>query len=288
LLLAAWRGRLPWSRATWLGLVLLIAAGVSVTALMVREHRTAETLGGRTYLDNFAVAATTFQSSYLRGLQMAIRDVGRVVIPGMFKSYGPEGQWLNVNMVVYLLLFVLLTWGWVRWVRQEADFLAWTLPFYFAVCTAYAMDSGARFLLPMAPVLFVCLWFALDRLEDRRFAILSVMVVLHLGAAVGYWLAVELPWARELDRQWPSIDRLAAEIQADPGPVLIDNSLSDQGFQLRLALDRPVEENPDNAEVRRGAKWIVEPAGRPVFAGFVVHRTVGQYELLRSSAPGGP
>jgi hypothetical protein len=112
--------------------------------------------------------------------------------------------------------------------------------------------------------------------------------VLHLGAAVGYWLAVELPWARELDRQWPSIDRLAAEIQADPGPVLIDNSLSDQGFQLRLALDRPVEENPDKAEVRRGAKWIVEPAGRPVFAGFVVHRTVGQYELLRRSAPGGP
>ena len=286
LLLAARRGRLPWPRAAWLGLLLLTVASVSVTVLMVpREHWTAKTMGERTYLDNFAVAATSFQASYLHGLQLTIRDVGRVAIPGMFKNYDREGKWLNVNMAIYLSFFALLTWGWVRWVRQEADPLAWTLPFYLALCTAYAMESEGRFLVPMAPALFVCLWFALDRLGDRRFPILAMMIVLHLGITVGYWLAVDLPRARELDRQWPSIDRLAAEIQTDPGPILIDNTLFNQGFLLQLALDRPAAENPAKREIRRGAAWIVMPAGQPVFPGFVVRCTVGPNQLLHRSAP---
>jgi hypothetical protein len=220
ILLAAWRGQFPWRRAVAVSLLLAVTAAAVVGGVIVREHMTAALIGGQTYLDIFKAKAATGVSGYLNGLQICIADAGRDMIPGMLKSYGSPGKWLNINLLLlYLPLFVLLAWGWTRWVRRQTDPLAWSVPLYLTVLIAYWGDSGGRYCLPLLPALWVCLWFALERLGNQRFRILAVLWGLHVAAALGYWLGVDLPWARAINRQWPLVERVVAEVRSEPGPM---------------------------------------------------------------------
>jgi hypothetical protein len=287
MLLAAWRGQFPWRRAVAVSLLLSVTAVAAVGAVMARELLTAAQVGGQTYLDVFKVKGTTGASGYLHGLQIWIVDVGRDMIPGMLKSYGPPGKWLNINLLLfYLPLFVLLVLGWTRWVRRQADPLAWTMPLYLAVLIAYWGESGGRYCLPLLPALWACLWFALERFGDRRFRLLAVLWGLHVAVALGYWLAIDLPWARQVNRQWPVVGRVVAEVRTDPGPLATDASLSDFAPMLELALDRQVEESFDDPKVRDKMQWLLVRADQPATKAFLLHCKLGPYHLLhRSGSP---
>jgi hypothetical protein len=256
-LIAARRGRTSWPRAAVAALSIALATALPVTWFVSHERRTAAELNGRTYVDEFRDAARTPLASCSSGLQMCISDVGRVCIPGLFKSHGIVGDWANLNMLIHLPFFVLICCGWLAWNRRQCDPLAWFMPFYFVLIAAHAVDTGARLMLPLLPPLLVCLWFALRRIGRRRQLVFGTCLALQFIVGGGYWLIYDLPRARKFDACWSDIDRLAAVIRSDPGPVLAIELADDLCLMLELALDRSVMREPD--ETSEPARWLVAP-----------------------------
>jgi hypothetical protein len=281
MLAAARRGMVSWRRTVAMSLLAAAVAVPAVAVVMLRERATAHATGEHTYLD---VLAATQSGRLLRGPWLTISEIGRVTIPGMLKSYNRHRQWLDVNMFVYVPFFALLAAGWLRWVRRQADPFAWTLPCYATILTICAWDAGGRYWIPMIPALVTCAWFAAERLQDRRLPLLRAAWAAHVAAAAIYWLAIDLPATRQLNRQWPTVDAMAAQIPADSGPIAASESLKDLRIMLALTLDRRVARNADDAEVQRRAEWIVTAADAPPPAGFAEVSRSGGYCLFHRQA----
>jgi hypothetical protein len=246
--------------------VIAASAGIPVGLFVLHERVLVAEMGGRSYLDEFDSAARSPLESYSRGAQLCVSDVGRVCIPGLFKSHGTPGDWTDVNMLIHVPFFVLVCYGWSRWVRRQNDLFAWYAPFYLLLITAHAMDTGARLLLPVLPALFVSLWFAAERIGDRRQYVVAACLSLQLVVAGSYWLGVDLPRARRYDRLWPAVDELAVRIMSEPGPVAASRLDGDVQLMLEVALDRPVSWSEDRLKT---ARWCVTGRGANGPEGFV-------------------
>jgi hypothetical protein len=256
--IAAWIfcSRPPWRRAVVASLVLGAAAALPVALFVLHERLTAAELGGRTYVDEFHEAAQTPLASWAAGVQMCISDIGRVCIPGLFKSHGTPGDWTDPNMLIHVPFLALICYGWRRWTVEQQDPLAWYMPFYFILIAAHAIDTGARLMLPLLPALLVCIWFALRAAASWRRIVFAACLVLQLLAGGGYWLIHDLPQARELHRHWAEIDEVVALLRADPGASVESELPSELHLMLQLALDRPVPQRQPSGSAR--ADWIVE------------------------------
>jgi hypothetical protein len=278
LLGAAGRGRrssgteaytITWPRAIAAGLLIAAAAAITVGAVLLREHAAAERAGAETYLSSLeTVRGTSALDGLGPWLALVVSDVGRITVPFMFKCYGDIGAWCDVNMAVYVPVFVLLLSGWLRWMRRGDDPLAWSLPFYFAVLTYFRWESGARWWIPMTPAFFMCLWFALERCGRWRLDVFRVLWLLHIVAALAYWLFSDLPHNRGVDQYWPAVRGLAQGITSDRDHVVIDARLADVGALLTLDLDRHVNEWSVDAPLPDAAKWLILPADQQPPAGF--------------------
>ena len=151
LVVGAWRRQIRWPRALALTLLLGLVSAATVAALIAREHAMAAQSGTQTYVGLLKASASGLSVTYPRGLQWLIAGIGRDMIPGMLKTYGPAGKWLNINMALHIPLFALLLLGWTRWVRRPADPFAWALPVYVAVLVAYSGEYGVRYCVPLLP-----------------------------------------------------------------------------------------------------------------------------------------
>ncbi|HVC93506.1 MAG TPA: hypothetical protein VND64_07430 [Pirellulales bacterium] len=269
-LLHVLRGTAPWRRAVVASLVVGAAAALPVALFVSHERVMAAELGGRTYFDEFRDAARTPLSSWSAGLQMCVSDIGRVCVPGLFKSHRTPGDWTDVNMLVHAPFFVMICYGWLRWTREQNDPFAWYMPFYFLLIAAHAMDTGARLMLPLLPALLVCAWFALQGIGRRRQVIFGVCLALQLLVASGYWLAFDLPRARKLHMQWAEIDQFVLPIQADPGTVLAWEMSDEMYVMLALALDRHVFRSGEPGAAQ--ARWLVAARDHDLPAGLVPHQ----------------
>lgn len=229
-----------WRRAAIASLVVGIAASAPVAAFVAHERSLAAELGGRSYADEFHDAARSPLESYSRGAQLCVSDIGRVCIPGFFKSHGIPGDWSDPNMLIHLPFFALVCFGWLRWRRHGNDLYQWYVPFYVLLIAAHAMDTGARLLLPLLPALLMCVWFGLPPTGARRQAVIGVALAVQLVVAVSYWLAVDLPRVRRYDQQWPAIDDLARDLADEKSPRLGADVPHELKLMLELALDRPV------------------------------------------------
>jgi hypothetical protein len=270
---------ISWRSALFAGLLISAAAAVTVGVFMLRERTVAEPLGGETYenaLDSKRGAESL--AGYGPWFALCASDIGRITVPFMFKCYGPVGAWWDVNMLVYLPVVVLLLYGYGRWLRRGDDPLAWSLPFYLAVLTWFRCESGARWWLPMSPAWFMCLWFALERCRRRR-EIFRVAWILHVLAALAYWLGSDLPHTRAVNQDWPAVRSLADQISPDRDRVAIDDSLADPGALLTLALDRHVKEFAATDPIPATARWLILPIGRRPPPEFVPRASVGRFAL---------
>ena len=247
--------RMPRGRAIAASLVIGVAAALPVGLFVMHERISAAELGGRTYVDEFQDAAQTPLSSWSAGVQMCISDIGRVCIPGLFKSHGTPGDWTDPNMLIHLPFFALVCYGWRRWMLERHDLFGWYMPFYFVLIAAHAMDTGARLLLPLLPALLICVWFALQGLASRRQAVFGICLALQLAVAGGYWLVYDLPKARESHQRWPEIDQLASSIRAQPGAAVKSDLPGELHLMLELALDRPLVRHRETDAA--GASWLV-------------------------------
>ena len=94
LLSRAYRGQISWLRACFLTLVLGVPASIGVVtyeATMTQERGIIDT-----------ASQATWAQMAMEGLQLRVAETGRLLLPGMAKAYGKQGNWLNINMVIYL------------------------------------------------------------------------------------------------------------------------------------------------------------------------------------------
>ncbi|MBX3411995.1 MAG: hypothetical protein KF708_04700 [Pirellulales bacterium] len=283
LLIDLGRRHVSFSHAAILLTVVCLPAALAVW--IVVQNDVQASAGEDTYLDGFVVADSSLATQIVECVRMRICDIGRVVVPGMFKAYSRSGSWLNANMPLYVAVTGLVAFGWWRMVRARCDIMALALPFYLGLYMTWPFETGGRFLVPLAPLLAVCLWYALEPIARHRMNILAYLVVFHLAVAIGYWGAIDMPRAIDYFRRWDAIDTLAAAVDVEHEKVGIVGLPIETRLMLELALDRPVVEAPTVEQLAQLPEWIVEPAGRTSTAGFTVYRGVDQLRLLsRTSA----
>src|SRR5580700_5419305 len=235
----ALRHRVTWPRAVSVTLALGVPAAVCVVGFMRMEQTTATQESARTYLSNFGDSARSPLASYLEGLRLAIRDSGRVVLPGMFKAYNETG-WLDPNLLIYVPACLVLTWAWWRLTRETADPLLLGVPFYVLLHVVYPYEAGARFFVPLLPIFLASLAFLIKPGKRRRVFAVAAFCAAHMLIAVVYWLAIDAPRAAAEARRGEEIATISQRIKADNRHVAAVDLDGNDLLMLELQLDRQV------------------------------------------------
>ncbi len=278
-------GTLQWKRGVLMAATMAGPAIAAVSAFLVYDLATARAAPSAvfgTHLSGFIDPSTPLVSRTIEGFRLRISEAGRLLVPGMFKAYSGHGQWLHIDILIYLAVFAVVAIGWARLLRRR-DVLAAAAPFYFGLYAVWAFDADTRYLLPLLPLLVLSLWFAIAPFTWRlRFV--ALLLAAHLGVALGYWTTVEIPRARTCDRQWAAIGALAptwtdsrALIAADPRVPQCAR------LMLSFVTDRPVLQRAPGIG---GAQAILERRNDPNPAGFEVRQAAGPYKLLELKPPG--
>lgn len=230
------------SRTKGFALVVLVGvpAALAVGSLMVREEMVADESEGRTYLDNFAENESHWALEGIEGLRMQISAVGRVIVPGMFKVYSDSRNWLHPATLVYLAIFAVVCLGWIRLARGRTDVLVLSAPFYLLLHSAYAMESGARFMVPMAPLIVVCLYVAFQGFAARRDAF-AVLLAIHVVVSLAYITLTDIPRAAQWSGYWEQVEQLADEIPADQKVAVSPEFPEHVRLMLQYTLNRRVK-----------------------------------------------
>jgi hypothetical protein len=276
-----YNGKLPSRRALATMLTVGVPPLLAILGVILYDRLMAAPSGAATYVDQIIDPAASTSGQVLEGLRLRISEIGRLTIPGMFKSYARRGEWLNGNMVVFLLVFALVLAGWWRLLRRTGDLLALAFPFYFGLYVIWPFDQATRFTVPMIPLVMACAWLALDSMYRYRHRIFTALALAHGCVAVGYWLAIDIPRVHEDHRQWPAVQEMALAIRAEFGPVLGCELPQNTLWMLQFALDRPVHEHQRDKPIDGSVDWIITPAQYPVEDGFNLYLLAGNYQLLR-------
>lgn len=257
----AWRREISPRRALATTLLLGVPASAAVLGCLYRERQTATVVEGRTYLNNFGDSAAHPIAAYGEGLRIAIRDSGRVIVPGMFKAY-QQGGWQDANLLVYVPVCAALAAGWWKLARETRDPLLLATPFYIALHIAYPYESGARFYVPLIPVFVTALVRLIAPLRGAGLLAVGVLFAAHLIAAVVYQTAIEGPRARQATAHWNEIQQVAGRLGRGADRVAAVGLAGDHTLMLELALDRRVARVP--MDYATGiAEWIVTMRGAP-------------------------
>ncbi len=232
-------------------------------------------LAGRTgYLLGFLDPEQGLFSQLLAGLHLRISDIGRVTVPGMLKSYSDDGAWLDINMFVYLAVFALLVSGWWRLARERADVLLLVLPLHFLLHVFWTPGQGARFLVPMVPILAVCLWAGLKRWTAWQRPVMGMVLTAHLITAIAYWGFVDAPRAAAVHQQWQTIDRVVSKV---PGDVeVVAGEGTPPALQLMWWVSRGERMTPpEKFKPQQGRDmWLVQLKSQPQPTGAIVREEI--------------
>ena len=218
---------------------------------------------------------------YRAGVRTRIIEIGRLLLPGMYKCYNDRGCWLNANMAIYVPLCALICIGWVRLFAATNDVLVLTLPPYMLVYIIWPYEQATRFVAPMLPVWVGSLWLVFGRLEPNYRRILySLTLGAHFAVAMGYWLFDEMPPAQEMNRQWNEAAAMVEPIRANWRPVVVSERAEDFWYVLEYQLDRSVRPKGPNEPLPADAGWLVLVKDEDVPEGFVLRIESGRYRLF--------
>ena len=238
-----------------------------------------------THLSVFLDPSTSILPRAVEGLRLRISEAGRLVVPGMFKAYAHGSQWLNIDILIYLAVFAVLALGWWRLICRRHDVLAATAPLYIALYVVWGFDADTRYLLPLLPLLMLCLWFAIEPFTNWRLSLLAVLLVAHLAVATGYWTTVEIPRARFCDAQWRPVTALAPALEGGTDLIVATRKVPQCArLMLSFALDRPIVERQGPQDFPQ-ARRIVERWDDSNPPGFEVRERAGPYKLLIREGP---
>ena len=256
---------------------------LAIAGFLKSERTTASEQHARTYLNNFSDSAANPLTAYVEGMRLAIRDSGRVVIPGMFKAYQERG-WRDLNLLVYLPACAVLAMGWRRLVYETGDPLLLMTPFYLLLYVVYPYEAGARFYIPLLPVFAASLVRLVLSLPARRHLIVAAILGAHLALAAGYWLVADASRGRLATARWREIDPIAQSIVCRRDHVIAWNAPGDDVCMLELVIDRPIPfALPES--MPPGVEWIVAQRNVPAVPQFEPCAETDSLCLLRRRRP---
>jgi hypothetical protein len=300
LIYLGWRGRVGWGRA-FVGalIVAVMSAAVMVTWMKVdraMSSRAAEPseLDERvkwTYIDYVRDWAPT-PGTIAEGFRRETGEVGRLMIPGMRGVYAREGDWGSPMVYVYLMVFAGVGWGWWRAARGLADPLVWMAPMYFAMFVLSKYDQGTRYLIPLVPVFWLCVWEGLSGKEGEggsrwvavRTVGLTVLIDLHVLVCVGDRVMRSRVVARE-NASWPALRELASEMGTGYAEAVHIKTGDERLLMLAYVTDRWVFHAESAERVPPIVRQVLVSAGEAAPVGFErVDEKVGLV-LYRRSGP---
>ncbi|HEY1922620.1 MAG TPA: hypothetical protein VGG44_07615 [Tepidisphaeraceae bacterium] len=276
----ALRHQISWTRA-----VLCAAAiGFSIAAiscgLIVFDHHGARQVNPPEigYTDAFRAPDTSLTSQIIEGVRRQSAEVGRLVVPGMWKAHALAHDWHDPNTWIYLAICIPLAVGWWKLCKTTADPLVLTLPFYVALYIVYPFDSSTRFTVPMLPVLAASLWFILRPLGNNRIPIFLLLIIFHGGVAIGYWID-DAAHVRHRWQRWPAVAQIAAAIPPEAKTIALRGFAGDDWMFLMYLTDRPIAPESLGEPLSREADWIVTSGFEPDFPGFHTVTQIDEHKL---------
>ncbi|HSD51008.1 MAG TPA: hypothetical protein VLG48_06325 [Candidatus Methylomirabilis sp.] len=268
--------RRPWTEAITFTAAVALPATLLVLALVLREHALVRpAVDNTTYITQLADQHVDIPE----GFRLRIGEIGRLLLPGMLKAYGRRNDWLNINTLLYLSLAALIAPGWWRAARRTADPLVATLPFYVAFYIVWPFDQGVRFMLPLLPVLWLSVWQTLEALPRGRGPVVVLLVVAHLGVAIGYWVR-ELATVRQLDALWPEVMAVTQPLGRRERVVATQGIPAEQQLMLWVAVDRMMKNANGPQDIEDRTDCLVAGIATPQPGGFSPQRQAGPFVLL--------
>jgi len=282
------RGQVGWLRAIVCTSAMAAAAGLVCAALVVHDNQAAkagsELETGYTYLNETTRSLNSRDAGLMEGLRRETAEVGRLVLPGLWKAHARSGQWLNINTILYLLVCIPVAVGWWRFARKTFDPLVLTFPFYFVFLVCFPFDSGARYMVPMLPVVSAGVWLALQSLRGRGGKeVFFVLVVVHLLVSIGFWQNSAMA-ARRDARRWPATERVATMIPRDQGALAERGLDYDQSLFLEYVVDRRIFRLEKEETIHPKVEWLLAPQSSSDEPGFHLERAMEGVKLERRSS----
>lgn len=280
---AAFVRQIPWLRALATTLAIGLPATAAVLAFISYERNMAAALGpnaSSTYLDEFRRPEMTLAGQLLEGARLRISEFGRMTVPGMNKAYARTGQWLNVNMFIYIPLFIALAWSWWQIARRECSALFWLLPFYTALYLGYPSEQGTRYMIPLLPIVAACVWrLACLAPRERQPRILGCLVALHLCVTLGTSLT-ETAKLYGQQSLWADVDALMVEISRSPQPLVTCGAPHGIWELSQVSGNRPVEWIGDPKQLTNYHGWVISAVDYDLGPGFVETARAGKLKLM--------
>jgi len=276
----ALRGRIPWPRAIALCAIVVFFVGIVSWGLIVFDRwgiRQVST-GDSGYVAVFFQPGRTLGGQLAEGTRRQVAEIGRLLIPGMWKTHSREHEYLDINNVIFAAIFVLVVIGWWRLCRETDDPLALSLPFFLALYIVYPYDSGTRFTVPIFPVLGGSVWYLLKNHPKGRSDFFLIFVAIHIAVSVGFWLDDAAHVRRRYER-WPDMEQVAAAIPRGTDVVAMRGEIDDRWMFLMCLTDRPIAPETDDEPVAGFADWVVDGRDQAVASGFDRIKFVGKYQL---------
>ena len=229
-------------RGVLLGL-LVVPAALLQFAMMQRDRAIATELNKPTYTAQIRDPSMNLGEQLLEGVRLRVQECGRVLLPGMYKSYARAGVWWNINMMLYTPLAIVAGIGWYKFVRNHRDVLMVTLPWYVLLYVVWPYDQSTRFFTPIVPLLALAVvTFPWRFSQDRIRKIGATIAILHLGVAVGYWLFSERPTALAQQRAAQELREVIQHIPiAEQNAVGVSRTFGDEFAWLQFLINREVQ-----------------------------------------------
>lgn len=285
-LLLAWRCQQTWKRASTQAILVALPAVLLQLAVMYYDRAQASLDGGLCYSDQIREPNLGIGGQFVEGVRLRIQEAGRLLIPGMYKSYAKSGDWLDINLLIYGLLSIVLLSGWLRLARERSDVFVWVLPFYIGLYVVWPFDQATRFFTPLTPMLAVCLIMAARSLSSGTVRRVGFgMVAIHLVAAAVYWRCDERPKALAVEAERADLAMLSAVVPLqDWKAVVVDEDAGPATIWTPHYLDRLVSIRPIKEPLPAEANWLVLRASQPPPIGFASEAIVGLFQLCRRTA----
>jgi hypothetical protein len=285
-ILRTMRRQITWPRAITFAAAVGISIAIVSWGLIAFDHQGAREAGPAEigYTDAFRAPDSSLSSQIIEGVRRQSAEVGRLLVPGMWKAHAIAHDWHDPNTWIYLAVCVPVAIGWWKLCKTTADPLALTLPFYIALYVVYPFDSGTRFTVPMLPVLAASLWFILSPLGNNRAPIFLLLIVFHVSVAIGYWID-DAAHVRHRWQHWTTIQQVARAIPPEAKIIALRGSAGDDWMFLMYLIDRPVAPDSLQQTLTKDADWIVTSKLDEYLPGFRPITQVGNYKIETRDTP---
>ncbi len=256
---------------------------MAIAEFLIADRAAAAAEHGRTYLSNFGDSAANPLASYLEGARLAIRDSGRVIVPGMFKAYQERG-WRDLNLILYFPVCAACAFGWQRLVRTTIDPLLLMTPFYVLLYVLYPYEAGARFYIPLLPVFTASFIPLLELFPARRHVLVAGAFAAHLILAAGYWLTTDSARGRVAMARWRELQPIAQSMAQKPECIAAADVSGDDVFMLELMLDHRIP-FADHGPIPSTTEWLLAKRDAGPAANFVRCTEAKSLCLMRRGKP---